>query len=80
MLSLMARMAARRAPGPCSLVAQVVPVVGLAHDILNLVGAIVTLMDPEAAGASPAAMVPEQAFGLTPAEAWLASQIAAGKT
>jgi DNA-binding CsgD family transcriptional regulator len=62
------------------LVAEVVPVVGLAHDALHLVAAIVTLTDLEAAGSSPSEAVLEQAFGLTPAEARLASQIAAGKT
>ncbi len=62
------------------LVAEVVPVVGLAHDVLHLVAAIVTLTDLEAAGSSPSATLLEQAFGLTPAEARLASQIAAGKT
>jgi DNA-binding CsgD family transcriptional regulator len=62
------------------LVAEVVPVVGLAHDVLHLVAAIVTLTDLEAAGSSPSEALLEQAFGLTPAEARLASQIAAGKT
>ncbi len=62
------------------LVAEVVPVVGLAHDVLHLVAAIVTLTDLEAAGSSPSATLLEQAFGLTPAEARLAAQIAAGKT
>ena len=62
------------------LVAEVVPVVGLAHDVLPLVAAIVTMTDLEAAGSSPSEALLEQAFGLTPAEARLASQIAAGKT
>lgn len=62
------------------LVAEVVPVVGLAHDVLHLVAAIVTLTDLDAAGSSPSEALLEQAFGLTPAEARLASQIAAGKT
>jgi DNA-binding CsgD family transcriptional regulator/PAS domain-containing protein len=62
------------------LVAEVVPVVGLAHDVLHLVAAIVTLTDLEAAGSSPSQALLEQAFGLTPAEARLAAQIAAGKT
>ena len=62
------------------LVAQVVPVVGLAHEILHLVAAIVTVTDLEATGSGPEQAVLEQAFGLTPAEARLAAQIAAGKT
>ena len=62
------------------LVAQVVPVVGLANDVLHSVGAIVTLTDLETAGRAPAETVLEQAFGFTPAEARLAAQIAAGKT
>jgi DNA-binding CsgD family transcriptional regulator/PAS domain-containing protein len=62
------------------LVAQVVPVVGLAHDVLHLVAAMVTVTDLELAGMGPEETVLEQAFGLTPAEARLASQLAAGKT
>jgi DNA-binding CsgD family transcriptional regulator/PAS domain-containing protein len=69
-----------RQSGLRPLVAQVVPVVGMAHDVLHLVSAIVTLTDLESAGSGPAEAVLEQAFGLTPAEARLASQIAAGKT
>jgi DNA-binding CsgD family transcriptional regulator/PAS domain-containing protein len=62
------------------LVAQVVPVVGLAHDVLHLVAAIVTMTDLEAAGLGPEEAVLTQAFDLTPAEARLAAQIGAGKT
>jgi DNA-binding CsgD family transcriptional regulator len=62
------------------LVAQVTPVVGMAHDVLHLVAAIVTLTDLEAARLGPAEAVLEQAFGLTPAEARLAAKLAAGKT
>jgi DNA-binding CsgD family transcriptional regulator/PAS domain-containing protein len=62
------------------LVAEVVPVVGLAHDVLHLVAAIITVTDLEAAGSTPSEALLEQAFGLTPAEARLAAQIAAGKT
>jgi DNA-binding CsgD family transcriptional regulator len=62
------------------LVAEVVPVLGFAHDVLHLVAAIVTLTDLEAAGSTPSQALLEQAFGLTPAEARLAAQIAAGKT
>ena len=59
---------------------QVVPVVGRAQDILRLVAAIVTLTDLESATSSPAEAVLQRTFGLTPAEARLAAQIAAGKT
>jgi DNA-binding CsgD family transcriptional regulator/PAS domain-containing protein len=62
------------------LLAHVVPVSGAAHDILRMIGAIVILIDLEAAGSTPTTAVLEQAFGLTPAEARLAAQIAAGKT
>jgi DNA-binding CsgD family transcriptional regulator/PAS domain-containing protein len=62
------------------LVAHVVPVVGLGHDILHLMAAIVTLTDLEVADAPPAAALLEQAFGLTPAEARLAAKLAAGAT
>ena len=69
-----------RRDGLRPLVAQVVPVVGLANDVLHSVGAIVILTDLETAGRGPAETVLEQAFGFTPAEARLAAQIAAGKT
>jgi DNA-binding CsgD family transcriptional regulator len=69
-----------RSEGLRPLVAQAVPVVGRAHDVLRFVAAIVTLTDLEADGSVPAAALLEQAFGLTPAEARLAAQIAAGKT
>jgi len=69
-----------RRNGPRPLVAQVVPVVGMAQDALHLVSAIVTVTDLEAARMGPEEAVLEQAFGLTPAEARLASQVAAGKT
>jgi DNA-binding CsgD family transcriptional regulator len=62
------------------LVAEVVPVVGLAHDVLHTVTAIVTLTDLAAAVTGPSQALLEQAFGLTPAEARLAAQIAAGRT
>jgi DNA-binding CsgD family transcriptional regulator len=62
------------------LLAQVIPVVGVANDFLNLVSAIVILTDFEAASAGPAAAVLLQAFGLAPAEARLAAQIGAGRT
>jgi DNA-binding CsgD family transcriptional regulator/PAS domain-containing protein len=62
------------------LVAQVVPVVGRAHDFLQRVAAIVTLTDLEAAAFGPAETVLATAFGLTPAEARLAARIALGKS
>ncbi len=62
------------------LVAEVVPVVGTAHDVLHSVAAIVALTDLAAAVTGPSEALLEQAFGLTPAEARLAAQIAAGKT
>jgi DNA-binding CsgD family transcriptional regulator len=61
------------------LLAQLVPVVGAAHDILHLVAAIAILTDLEAAG-GPAETALRHAFGLSPAEARLAAQIAAGRT
>jgi hypothetical protein len=69
-----------RQDGLRPLVAHVLPVVGSANDVLHMVAAIVTLTDLEAADAAPVASVLEQAFGLTPAEARLASRIGAGKT
>ena len=61
------------------LVADVVPVVGTAHDVLHPVAAIVALTDLAAALTGPSEALLEQAFGLTPAEGRLAAQIAAGK-
>ena len=69
-----------RQSGLRPLLAHVVPVAGAANDVLRMIGAIVILIDLEAAGATPTTSVLEQAFGLTPAEARLAAQIAAGKT
>ncbi|MBX9778589.1 MAG: helix-turn-helix transcriptional regulator [Xanthobacteraceae bacterium] len=62
------------------LVAEVVSLVGPWNDGLKAIAAIVTLTDLESVGSSPSQALLEQAFGLTPAEARLASQIAAGKT
>jgi DNA-binding CsgD family transcriptional regulator/PAS domain-containing protein len=62
------------------LLAQVVPVVGAAHDILHLVAAIAILTDLEAAACAPAETELRRAFGLSPAEARLAAQIAGGRT
>jgi DNA-binding CsgD family transcriptional regulator/PAS domain-containing protein len=69
-----------RQDGLRPLVAHVLPVVRSANDVLHLVAAIVTLTDLDAVDAAPVATILEQAFGLTPAEARLASQIAAGRT
>jgi DNA-binding CsgD family transcriptional regulator/PAS domain-containing protein len=69
-----------RRDGLRPLVARVLPVVGSANDVLRMVAAIVTVTDLEAADTGPMANVLEEAFGLTPAEARLASQIATGKT
>jgi DNA-binding CsgD family transcriptional regulator len=69
-----------RQSGLRPLLAHVVPVAGAANDIFRMIGAIVILIDLEAAGSTPTTSVLEQAFGLTPAEARLAAQIAAGKT
>jgi DNA-binding CsgD family transcriptional regulator len=62
------------------LIAQVIPIVGAANDFLSLVSAIVILTDFEAVSAGPTRQVLGQAFGLTPSEARLAAQIAAGET
>jgi DNA-binding CsgD family transcriptional regulator/PAS domain-containing protein len=62
------------------LVARIIPVVGLAHDILHRVSAIVTFSDLGAAPASPSERLLAQAFAFTPAEARLARKIATGKT
>lgn len=62
------------------LVAHVMPVVGQARDLLHLVGAIVTLTDLEDTPGVAADAILIEAFGLTPAEARLAAQIAAGET
>jgi PAS domain-containing protein len=65
-----------RRNGARPLVAQVVPLVGRAHDVLHLVAAMVTLTDLEAAGVGPTEAVLKEAFGLTPAEARLAARAA----
>jgi DNA-binding CsgD family transcriptional regulator len=62
------------------LVAHVLPVVGQARDLLHLVGAIVTLTDLAETPAAAADAMLIEAFGLTPAEARLAAEIAAGGT
>jgi len=62
------------------ILAQVIPVVGAAHDLLHLVSAIAVLTDLEATSAGPAEAALRQAFGLTQAESRLAAEIAAGRT
>ena len=69
-----------RRAGLRPLIARVIPVVGEAHDVLHMAAAIVALTDLKAAALGPAEMILHQAFELTPAEARLAAQIAAGKT
>ena len=69
-----------RRNGARALVAQIFPVVGAAHDLLQAVSAIVTLVDLEVTRSGPAASLLCQAFGLSPAQARLAGKIAAGKT
>ena len=62
------------------MIASIVPVVGAAHDILNLVSAIVTVIDLEIEPVGPSISAMQQAFGLTLSEAKLAQDIAIGKT
>jgi DNA-binding CsgD family transcriptional regulator/PAS domain-containing protein len=69
-----------RRSGLRPLLAQVVPVIGAAHDILHLVSAIAILTDLEAAACGPGETALQRAFGLSPAEARLAAQIAIGRT
>jgi DNA-binding CsgD family transcriptional regulator len=70
-----------RKEGLRPLVAQVIPVVGRAQDIFQLVSAIVVLTDlEEASAAGPLEPLLQRAFGLTPAEARLAAAMSSGKT
>jgi DNA-binding CsgD family transcriptional regulator len=62
------------------LIADVIPVLGAAQDIFHLVSALAILTDLEAANFNPAETALQRAFGLTPAEARLAAQIATGRT
>lgn len=62
------------------LIASVIPVVGSAQDILNVVSAIVVLTDLEAKLIGPSLVALRQSFGLTAAEARLAHDIAVGRT
>lgn len=69
-----------RRNGVRPLVATVVPVVGHAHDVLQLVAAIVLVTDLSVRPQGPALATLQQIFGLTRAEARLAQQIAIGQT
>jgi DNA-binding CsgD family transcriptional regulator len=62
------------------LIVEVVPVLGAAQDILHLVSAILILTDLEAVHCRPSENLLQQAFGLTQAEARLASQVVVGQT
>jgi DNA-binding CsgD family transcriptional regulator len=62
------------------LIASVIPVVGVANDILHLVSAIVSVTDLETEPVGPSTLVMQEAFGLTHSEARLARDIAIGKT
>jgi DNA-binding CsgD family transcriptional regulator len=62
------------------LIASVIPVVGMANDILHLVSAIVSVTDLEAEAVGPSTLAMREAFGLTQSEARLAHDIAVGKT
>ncbi len=62
------------------LVARIAPVVGRANDLLARESAIVMLTDLDADDVGPELTVLRGVFGLTPAEARLAAQIAAGKS
>ncbi len=62
------------------LIAEIIPVVGDGQDIFRLAGAILTLTDLEAASLGPPEATLQQVFQLTPVEARLAAQIAAGGT
>src|SRR5437868_6009356 len=69
-----------RRNGVRPLVATMVPVVGHAHDVLQLVAAIVLVTDLSVRPQGPALATLQQIFGLTRAEARLAQQIAIGQT
>lgn len=72
--------ALRRRDGRRPVIAHVAPVVGQANDFLTQVAAIVTLSDLEERSQGPSEQLLSLAFALTPAEARLARQIAAGRT
>jgi hypothetical protein len=69
-----------RSNGRRPLVAQVMPVVGAAHDLLHLSAAVVTLTDLDEPTQAPAEDLLARFFGFSPVEARLAAQIAAGRT
>jgi DNA-binding CsgD family transcriptional regulator/PAS domain-containing protein len=69
-----------RRSGRRPLIAHITPLAGRAPEALRHVVAIVTLTDLEAAGGVPSEAMLQQAFNLTPAEARLAAQIAAGRS
>ena len=54
-----------RRSGARPLIASIVPVVGAAHDIFNLVSAIVSVVDLEIEPVGPSVSAMQQAFGLT---------------
>lgn len=68
-----------RKSGRRPLLAQVVPIVGAAHDVFMLARAIVILTDPDQAGDEDPLAGPLSASGLSPAEARLARRIGAGE-
>lgn len=69
-----------RRGGKRPLVAQVIPVVGTAHDLLNTVSAVVTVTDLEPPPLGPSDAMLREVFGLSAAEARLAAAIARGRT
>jgi len=69
-----------RRDGKRPLVAQVIPVVGVAHDLLHAVSAIVTVTDLEPPMAGPSDAMLRQVFGLSAAESRLAAAVARGRT
>ena len=62
------------------LLVEVIPVVGAARDIFQLVSAIAIVTDLETAASCLPEGTLQQAFGLTPAEARLAARLAIGRT
>jgi DNA-binding CsgD family transcriptional regulator len=62
------------------MIVSIVPVVGAAHDIMQLISAIVSVTDLESAPVGPSIPAMQEAFGLTLSEARLAHDIAIGKT
>lgn len=62
------------------LIATIIPVVGSARDLLHMVAAVISVVDLNAEAPRPNIAVLQQAFGFSPAEAKLATDIALGKT